>query len=352
MDQSMTSPLRFAVPMLAALSPLCVPSLAHATTLELSTLAICAELADADKRLACYDRLAAPAMKLMYPIEPAVPAPTPALLKADEPAARETSVLAQEWELADNLKRGIYNFRSYRSNYLLMANYSGAPNYGPFNAVGARLNEQRIQHAELTFQLGFKTKMVEQVAGSPFDLWFGYTQQSYWQAFNKSASSPFRETNYQPEIMAVVPVNFRLPGMTARMLNFGLVHQSNGQTGSLSRSWNRFYAQIGLEEGGFTVLARVWKRLDGGGTNDDNPDILAYMGHGDVQASYRQSGHEFTATMRQNFSTERGAVQLGWAFPLTRNLKGYVQGFTGYGQSLIDYNYSHKSLGAGVTVDF
>ena len=350
----MTSSLRFAVPMLAVLSPLYLPSLAHATGLELSTLAICAELADADKRLACYDRLAAPAMKLTYPIEPAVPAPTPALLGADVPATRETSVLAQEWELADNLKRGIYNFRSYRSNYLLLGNYSGAPNYAPFRAVagGGTLEQQRIQHAELTFQLGFKMKMAEQVAGSPFDLWFGYTQQSYWQAFNKVASSPFRETNYQPEVMAVVPVNFRLPGMTARMLNFGLVHQSNGQTGTLSRSWNRFYAQIGLEEGGFTLLARIWERLDGGGSNDDNPDILAYMGHGDIQASYRQGGHEFTTTMRQNFSTNRGAVQLGWAFPLTRNLKGYVQGFTGYGQSLIDYNYSHKSLGAGVTVDF
>ncbi|EGF30672.1 hypothetical protein IMCC9480_1037 [Oxalobacteraceae bacterium IMCC9480] len=107
----MSSLFRFAVPMLAVLSPLA----AHAAKLELSTLAICAELADADKRLACYDRLAAPAMKLMYPIEPATPAPTPALLNPDEPATRETSVLAQEWELADNLKRGTTNFRSYRT---------------------------------------------------------------------------------------------------------------------------------------------------------------------------------------------------------------------------------------------
>ncbi|GAA4031633.1 phospholipase A [Actimicrobium antarcticum] len=345
----MTSTLRFAMPILGLLLPLTT----HAA-IEISTLAICSQLADPDKRLACFDRLSAGAMKQVDPVAPAVAVPAPALLKADEPATRQTSLLAQEWELGNDLNRGTYNFRPYRANYLLLANYSGAPNYAPFKTAAgdAGLEGRRIKHAELTFQLGFKMKMVENVAGSPFDLWFGYTQQSYWQAFNKMASSPFRETNYQPEVMAVVPVNFRLPGMTARFLNFGVVHQSNGQTGTLSRSWNRAYAQIGLEEGGFTVLARVWKRLDGGGTDDDNPDIIAYMGHGDIQADYRQGGHDFSIVARQNFSTNRGAAQLGWAFPLTRNLKGYVQAFTGYGQTLIDYNYSHKSIGAGVTVDF
>ena len=41
-----------------------------------------------------------------------------------------------------------------------------------------------------------------------------------------------------------------------------------------------------------------------------------------------------------------------WACAVSANLKGYVQVFSGYGQSLIDYNYAQKSIGGGFKVDF
>jgi phospholipase A1 len=56
--------------------------------------------------------------------------------------------------------------------------------------------------------------------------------------------------------------------------------------------------------------------------------------------------------LRHNFSTDRGAVQLSWAFPLAGHIKGYAHLFSGYGQSLIDYNYYQNMLGLGLLGTF
>jgi phospholipase A1 len=45
-------------------------------------------------------------------------------------------------------------------------------------------------------------------------------------------------------------------------------------------------------------------------------------------------------------------VQLGWAFPLQSNLKGYLRLFSGYGYSLIDYNTYQRVVGLGVQINF
>jgi phospholipase A1 len=146
-----------------------------------------------------------------------------------------------------------------------------------------------------------------------------------------------------------VPLDLLPGGVRLRFVSFGFVHQSNGQASTLSRSWNRAYAQFGAELGDLALLARVWTRLGG---VDDNPDIYNYMGHGDLEASYRWRGHELKALLRRNLRTDKGAVQASWAFPLIQNLKGYVQVFSGYGASLIDYNSYQHTYGLGVLVDF
>jgi phospholipase A1 len=195
-------------------------------------------------------------------------------------------------------------------------------------------------------------KLVENAFDKPVDLWFGYTQNSFWQAGNHEASSPFRETNYQPELMAVTPLHVSVLGMNARFLNLGLVHQSNGQTSTLSRNWNRVYAQIRLERAGWTVLGRVWRRINEAAADDDHRDIVDYMGRGDLVVTYRNDGNDYSALLRRNFSTERGAVQLSWAFPLAGHIKGYAHVFSGCGQSLIDYSYYQNTLGLGVLGTF
>ena len=315
-------------------------------------LAACAGVADDADRLACYDR----ASGRVSPPAPAVSTVSETAMPAagyGQSAARG-SFLSQHWELDEADKRGTFRFRPHNDNYLLLASLNSAPNGAPFrptNPLSSR-SAGGPKHVELAFQLGFKTKLVEHAAGSRGDLWFGYTQQSYWQAYNAAASRPFRETNYQPELMAVLPLDMTLGGLRARFVNIGLVHQSNGQSGTQSRSWNRLYAQLGVEHGALALNAKLWRRLDGGGEDDDNPDILDYMGRGDVTASWRRDGHEVSLTARRNFSTRHGALQASWAFPVAAGLKGYVQLFSGYGQSLIDYNYAQKALGLGFLIDF
>jgi phospholipase A1 len=100
------------------------------------------------------------------------------------------------------------------------------------------------------------------------------------------------------------------------------------------------------------VLGRVWKRINEAALDDDNRDLVDYMGHGDVNITYRRDGNDYSALLRHNFSTGRGAVQLSWAFPLAGHFKGYTQLFSGYGQSLIDYNYYQNVLGLGLLGTF
>jgi phospholipase A1 len=328
----------------------------------------CSVLGDPSARLGCFDTLTKAATADTVagnptpdPTVAAVPAkkgeasepakPIPAVASASKaPPETPISRLEQLWELSDAARRGVFNVRPHRENYLLVANYSTSSNDAPYREfTPAGLKTKRV---ELTYQLSLKMKAAEQVAGLPVDIWLGYTQQSFWQAYNRAASSPFRETNYQPEVMAVLPINTSFAGLNLRYVNFGLIHQSNGQTSTLSRSWNRMYTEVGVDNGNFALTARLWRRLDNAKSNNDNPDITDYLARGDVRASYRKDGYEYSIMARRNMSTDHGAIQAALAYPLTTNLKGYVQVFSGYGQSLIDYNYSQRSVGAGLTVDF
>jgi phospholipase A1 len=200
------------------------------------------------------------------------------------------------------------------------------------------------------FQLSFKFKLADFDDSIGASLWAGYTQQSHWQVYNAEVSRPFRETNYQPEFMLAFHPDRRVLGFDWRLLNVALVHQSNGRSQGLSRSWNRLYAQVGAERGRFALLARGWVRIKESSGEDDNPDIEDYLGNGDLVASYAIGRHQLSVLGRYAFDTGHGAVEGTWSFPLARRVRGYVQVFSGYGESLVDYNWKQNTVGVGISL--
>jgi phospholipase A1 len=271
------------------------------------------------------------------------------ILMTDPVSGAAESPLAVRWELEPETKQGTFMFRPHRQNYFLPARYSTRPNEQPVSPNYGSPLPQDYDNWEAKFQLSFKVKAVEGLFNDRADLWLGFTQQSSWQVYNSALSRPFRETNFEPEIMLVFPTRFSLLGLEGRMINVGLVHQSNGQSEPLSRSWNRIYVQFGFERGNFALLVRPWYRFEEDAEDDDNSDIDEFLGHGDVQAIYKLKQHTFSMLLRNDLrNTNRGAIQLDWSFPGVGQMKGYMQFFSGYGESMIDYNHHQTTIGLGL----
>ena len=339
------------------LALLCAGLLGYAQAASITDWEGCSSIpADVD-RLACYDRVSGRAQPeaVSVPIAGAKsaspPALSPVVAQAVPPDPGLLSTLSRHWELDDEAKQGAFLFRPHRPNYFLPIKYSNSPNNTPFQNVFTQ-PDLGLDPVEAELQLSFKIKGMEGMFGHDnADLWFGYTITSFWQAYNDTISSPFRETNYEPEVMLVYRTDYEIAGLRGRFINLGALHQSNGRSEGLSRSWNRVYAQFGFERDNLALLIRPWYRIPER-DEDDNPDIEDYLGHGDLQVVYRKGKNAYSLLLRNNFksSDNHGALKLNWSFPLYGRLKGYVQYFNGYGESLIDYNHSQQSIGFGVSL--
>ena len=196
------------------------------------------------------------------------------------------------------------------------------------------------------------TPLLSHIGVDSVRLWFGYTQRVNWQVYNTRNSRPIRETNYEPE--AILTFGTGNEGNGFKLINLGLVHQSNGRTESDSRGWNRVYGQGGWEWDRLSMLARLWYRIPESG-NDDNPDIKDYLGRGDLVTRYQTAGGYVTSMLVRHSLQSipgRGFVQLDWATPLLKTLgvaRFHVQLSSGYGETLIDYNHKQNTIGVGVS---
>ncbi len=349
-------------------------------SLHAQTVAACSGLADDAQRLACYDALfrargtpvgvapaetASPAASVgAGPAVPTVARNEPSALQevATAPSGKGLAAddyLSKFWDLGGEEKRGTFIVRTYAPNFLLPAHYTNSINKQPTSPThpdGGNFANYRQTEAEL--QVSLRAKVAEDVLLPNADIWVAYTQQSIWQLWNGQASSPFRSSDFQPEAMVVVPVAEQtgaLPGgWRWRMAMAGIAHESNGETDPLSRSWNRIYVGTAFTHDDWAFQARYNYRLPESGA-DDNPHITDYIGNTELTASWFPGATTMQLIGRTSFkSASRGSLQFNWTRPIFSDkpdgLRWYVQLFSGYGETMLDYNHRQTSLGLGFTL--
>ncbi len=299
----------------------------------------CTRIESPTERLACYDRQAGrkaqPESNVLMAAQPTPPR-----------SAAERSPLGDRWAIGQN--NALFDIRPHEPMYIQVARTSDNVNQRPGSPTRpSGPIDLGVEDVEAKFQLSFKFRMVE--FDNPWlpNLWAGYTQQSNWQVYNSERSAYFRNTDYSPELMMAWHPDTRFGPFNWRLFNVGFLHQSNGRSQVLSRSWNRVYAQFGVEAGDFMLLVRPWVRLSEDAAKDDNPDITHYLGYGDLVMSYQWGKSTWSLKARP---TGKGYAEASVSFPLYRSMKGYLQATTGYGDSLIDYNWRQNTVGLGIAL--
>ena len=233
---------------------------------------------------------------------------------------------------------GDFALYPYKKNYLLPATYD-------FNK-----SEDRNE-LETAFQLSVEKPLSYNFFGFNEIISATYTQKSFWQT--AESSFPFRETNYEPELFIQVPNEYN---NLLKSYKFGFIHSSNGKADELSRSWNRFYLEANFQLSNLFIVPKIWYKIPE--RNSDNSDIEDYYGYGDLTFIYAYKRHLFELTLRDNLEfndQNKGSAEFNWTFLLPKlfystNTYGLFQIFSGYGNSLIDYDREVNKIGLGIAL--
>ncbi|MDX2464674.1 MAG: phospholipase A [Porticoccus sp.] len=261
------------------------------------------------------------------------------------------SALAKRLKGEEKVALSSFVITPHRPNYILPYTYNSNLNSTPYDAfVALDPDANKIDESELKYQLSFKIPLIMGLFHDKANLWVGYTQVSYWQLYNSDSSSPFRETNYEPEMLLDIRNDYKIFDFTLSHVVLGFNHQSNGRSEPLSRSWNRITANFVFEKNNFVMYLKPWYRLPEDDEDDNNPDIEKYLGYGDYGASYKHNDQVYSILLRNNFRSDDNltSVQLDWSVPINGRLKFYTQYINGYGDGLVDYNHRNRRIGFGI----
>lgn len=267
-----------------------------------------------------------------------------------------TSILDQRAEAVSEAIANPFAFSQHRLNYILPFTYVSNPN--TLSASG--LNTENVDNMEAKYQISVKLPLY-QINNSASGLYMGFTAVSYWQVYNGEASKPFRETNYEPELFYSWRNELTFAGFKFNQIRFGLSHQSNGQSGLRSRSWNRLFASAMFSDAESFYHIKAWYRIKEDekadpfdSTGDDNPDITTFLGHTEFGYGTKLGDFNVMTLIRNNLKTSenKGSLELNLSYPISERYEVLMQYFNGYGDSLVDYNRHQQRLGFGIQLKF
>jgi len=236
--------------------------------------------------------------------------------------------------------QSLYNIKAHEANYFLPISYRTNGQYS--DTYG-----HKAQNTEIEFQFSIKYDFAANVFALDEIYTLAYTQLSFWQSYGESAY--FRETNYNPEFFVTFPISEFNDAQLIRAVRLSYAHQSNGRGGEEERSWNYLSISTYFQYKFLFTELKLWQRISV--TTDYNPKLIDYMGHGHIRFIVPYKKHVTKLLLRSNFSGEN-AVELNYSYPAfgRDDLFLYIKGFSGYGESLIDYDKHVNKIGFGFSI--
>jgi phospholipase A1 len=209
------------------------------------------------------------------------------------------------------------------------------------------------------FQLSLKFQLFDLTNGYAVvtNLYFAYTQTSYWDLISHDPS--FFDTSYKPSMFAY------FPGLLSRKddaiqldLQGGVEHESNGRGGAQERSIYTAYLQPRITFGKpghlqFALQPRAWTYFWVG---HNNPDIAAFRGYADLHAFLTLkpepnswANFQIETRFRMGDGGAHPGIQIDGRYKFPHfNPTIDVQYFEGYGQTLRQYNKEAHGLRVGL----
>jgi len=247
-------------------------------------------------------------------------------------------------ELTQNTIRqytqSLYNLKPHAPTYFLLASYKHGEVYPDTNGHAA-------EQVETEFQISLKFNYGANLLGFGEIYSIGYTQRSFWQLYAESAY--FRETNYNPEAFVTFPIHNMASMDYLKAVRLSFEHQSNGRGGLEERSWNFLSGSFYFQYKAIFTELKLWHRLPD--NIDYNPELIDYIGHGHIQFMLPYRQHLAKLLLRSNFAGEN-AVEVNYSHPVfgRDDLFFYLKAFSGYGESLIDYDNKVHKVGLGFSI--